>query len=177
MPPLTPGQIQSSELRLALRGYDRDETDRLLRKIATNYEELWKERKALRERLQELEAALGDMRRREQSVGEALVIAENTGKDLVDEARREAERILQDAREQAEKTIEDAAHDRGEAERVANRLRDVAHRTRTDLSVFLSEALERLRTEGLEQRTGAGDPEAERSLIEDLDTDRTSARE
>ena len=54
--PLTPVEIRHLELHRAwLRGYRKSTVDRLLSEIADSFEEVWRERADLADRLDELE--------------------------------------------------------------------------------------------------------------------------
>src|SRR5581483_11249154 len=67
--PIKPEQVNSSKLPGALRGYDRDATDELLRRVAWDYLQVERahttaveEAETLRSRVQELEAELASQR-------------------------------------------------------------------------------------------------------------------
>jgi DivIVA domain-containing protein len=55
---LTPDDVRSYDLPLAMRGYDRERVDRLLARVADAYAMSWENSRALRERLRSLEVEL-----------------------------------------------------------------------------------------------------------------------
>ena len=69
MSTLSPENVTSHELPVALRGYDREHVDRLLARIADAYALTWRQSQSLRERLRTLEAVLAAVE------GEAAVSA------------------------------------------------------------------------------------------------------
>jgi cell division septum initiation protein DivIVA len=171
MTPLTPGQIESTDLPLALRGYDREETHRFLKKIAAGYEEVWAERKALREEIERL-------REREALVAEAFVAAERAADEIRAQARREGETILDEARAHAEEMVRAAVEERGELERTLSSLRTVVDRVRSEVSALVTDMLDQLGPEDASHEAMEDSVmQGKLSVIEDRSTGKTSIRE
>jgi cell division initiation protein len=96
--PLTPVEIRHVELRRAwLRGYRRPGVDGLLTEIADSFEEVWRERADLADRLDELEAEAAKHRELEALLRSTLVSAERAAQDMKEQARRESDLIVQEA--------------------------------------------------------------------------------
>src|SRR6478735_12736693 len=96
--PLTPVEIRHVELRRAwLRGYRRKPIDELLEEIADSFEEVWRERADLSDRLEDLEAEAAKHRELEALLRSTLVSAERAAQDMKEQARREADVIVQEA--------------------------------------------------------------------------------
>lgn len=160
MSPLTPRRIQTSDLPVALRGYDRTATDRLLRQVAENYEEIWLERKGLLEQVERLESEIAQLNERERHVGEALLAAERAANEIRTKSQRDAEALVAEARAE-----------RVHLEAVIINLRGLVERVQSDLSAFLTDTLEQLRSRGLSDKLqDAGGGEGEPSLVDDLAT-------
>ena len=96
--PLTPVEIRHVQLRRVFpRGYRRADVDRLLNEIADSFEEVWRERADLADRVDELEADAAKHRELEGLLRTTLVSAERASQDMKEQARREADLIVQEA--------------------------------------------------------------------------------
>jgi cell division initiation protein len=82
-------------------GYKRHAVDRLLAEIADSFEEVWRDRADLSERVDDLEADLVRYRELETLLRTTLVSAERAAHELKDQAKREAELLLEEARAEA----------------------------------------------------------------------------
>ena len=96
--PLTPVEIRHLELHRAwLRGYRKGGVDQLLNEIADSFEEVWRERADLADRLDELETEAAKHRELETLLRSTLVSAERAAHDMKEQARRESDLIVQEA--------------------------------------------------------------------------------
>ena len=156
---LTPVEIRHmTPPRTAFRGYRTAATDKLLEEIATSFEDVWRERADLADKVEQLESDLIRFRELESLLRTTLVSAEQASAQMRDQARREAELILGEAHAEARQIQRRAV---AENERLAHESR----RLRAQLVDALS-ALETEPTGAAEQDTTAeeaGDPAAERS--------------
>ncbi len=149
--PLTPLQVHQTGLpRARVGGYEREAADIFLREVANDYETVWMERQALRERVERIEGELGKLRDIERLVSDALIAAERAADEVTVAARQEADGILEEAKARAKQIVGDAAHAREEHETEVERLRSIAVEARSELSAFLMEALQRIREDGVE---------------------------
>lgn len=178
MSPLTPRRIQTSHLPRALRGYDRAATDQLIREVSEGYEEIWLERKGLRQQLEQLASEIEELRQREGLVGEAVLAGERAAEEIRATAQREADAILDEAKATAERILRLAEEERKQVESTVSRARAAIDRIRSDFSALLADALDRL---GTEEPTHESEAESglrgELRLLEDLTTERQSAQE
>ena len=113
--PLNPKEINSSRLPVGVRGYRRDATDELLKRVAWDYSQTIHERETLARELEELKqrnekleaetAALHDLIARSpkhDEVGRALVAnAQRAARELREATRAECESILKKVRAHA----------------------------------------------------------------------------
>ena len=111
-------------------GYNRGATDRLLVEIAESFEDVWRERADLADKVEQLEADLVRFRELEALLRTTLVSAERAGTEMKEQARREADLILSEAHAEARKVQRDAI---GENERLVAESR----RLRTALRMAL----------------------------------------
>ena len=99
---LTPVEIRHlTPPRTAFGGYRASATDRLLEDIAVSFEDVWRERADLADKVEQLETDLIRFRELETLLRTTLVAAEQASAQLRDQARREAELILSEAHAEA----------------------------------------------------------------------------
>ena len=99
---LTPVEIRHmTPPRTTFRGYKTAPTDKLLEEIATSFEDVWRERADLADKVEQLETDLVRFRELETLLRTTLVSAEQASAQTRDRARREAELILSEAHAQA----------------------------------------------------------------------------
>ncbi|HEU5477837.1 MAG TPA: DivIVA domain-containing protein [Gaiellaceae bacterium] len=99
---LTPVEIRHmTPPRTVFRGYRAAATDRLLEDIAASFEDVWRERADLADKVEQLETDLIRFRELESLLRTTLVSAEQASAQLRDQARREADLILSEAHAEA----------------------------------------------------------------------------
>jgi cell division initiation protein len=99
---LTPVEIRHlTPPRTNFRGYRVAATDKLLEEIAASFEDVWRERADLADKVEQLEADLIRFRELETLLRTTLVSAEQASAHTRDQARREAELILTQAHAEA----------------------------------------------------------------------------
>jgi cell division initiation protein len=114
---ITPVEIRHVRLtRAALGGYRRAPTERLLLEIADSFEEVWRERADLSDRVEQLEEDLVRYRELETLLRQTLVSAERTSAELRDSAQKQAALVVEEAHAAAREIVRAA---RAEHERLA----------------------------------------------------------
>jgi cell division initiation protein len=99
---LTPVEIRHlTPPRTVFRGYRAAETDKLLEEIVESFEDVWRERADLADKVEQLEADLVRFRELESLLRTTLVSAEQASAQMRDQARREADLILGEAHAEA----------------------------------------------------------------------------
>lgn len=152
---LTPQDIQR-DFKERFRGYDPDEVDEHLSRLADRLVSLQDERDQLVERLREAERAGGSgassgTLESERLLKRTLIAAEQTADRVVSEAESEAERVVGDARRRADELLASA---RSAADREWREARDGADRVRravAHLRAFRDDYTERVRSAIAEQ--------------------------
>ena len=129
---LTPVEIRHLAPPKALRGYDRGHTDRLLAEIASSFEDVWRERADLADKIEQLEADLVRYKDLEALLRTTLVSAERAASELKEQARREADVVLAEAHSEARAVKRRAL---SENERLVLETRLLKERLRSVLSV------------------------------------------
>lgn len=152
---LTPQDIQR-DFKERFRGYDPDEVDEHLSRVADRLVSLQDERDQLVERVRELERSGGGngssgTLESERLLKRTLIAAEQTADRVVSEAESEAERVVSDARRRADELLASA---RSAADREWREARDGADRVRravAHLRAFRDDYTERVRSAIAEQ--------------------------
>ena len=124
---LTPVEIRHVKLGRGFWGYRRGGADKLLEEIVDSFEEVWRERADLEDKLERLESDISRYRDLETLLRKTLVSAERSAQELKDQARREADVILTESHAEArlikQRALAEREHLRGEASRIRSLLR------------------------------------------------------
>lgn len=132
--PLSPVEIRHVQLRRAwLRGYRKSVVEQLLDDIADSFEQVWRERADLADRVEELEAEVEKHRELEALLRSTLVSAERAAQDMKEQARREADLVVQEAHAEGRRITREAAAEKRRLEEDAIRIRE---QLRTALGVL-----------------------------------------
>jgi cell division initiation protein len=122
--PLTPVEIRHVELgRAWFRGYRRGAVEQLLSDIADSFEDVWRERADLADRLEELETEASKHRELEALLRSTLVSAERAAQDMKEQARRESDLIVQEAHAESRRIARSATTERTRLESDLRRIR------------------------------------------------------
>lgn len=114
---LTPLDILNKEFRRSVNGYQRAEVDAFVEEVGRDYEALTRENIELKQQVEQMGKRLADYARLEESIRNALVLAQSTADEAKAGARREAELILQEAQSRARQIEEETARLRQQRER------------------------------------------------------------
>ena len=98
---LTPVEIRHLQPPTGFRGYKKGPTDRLLAEIAASFEDVWRERADLADKVEQLDQDIQRYKELESLLRTTLVSAERTASELKEQARREADVILSEAHSEA----------------------------------------------------------------------------
>ena len=129
----TPVELRHVRLgRSFFGGYTRAEADVLLSDVADSFEDVWRERGELADRLEEVERHLDEVKQRETLLASTLIAAERTAAEAVESAKREAEVIVAEAHQEA-RSITRAAQ--GERDRLFAESRRVETLLRAALGI------------------------------------------
>jgi cell division initiation protein len=134
---LSPAEIRHAELDRGLFGYKRATVDELLDEIVESFEQVWRERADLADKVEQLEAEIVRFRELENLLRTTLVSAERASHELRDQARKEAELIVSEAHSEARRLTRDA---RSERERLAGETNRIKAVLRAALETIEQEA-------------------------------------
>jgi cell division septum initiation protein DivIVA len=124
----TPVELRHVRLgRSLFGGYKRAEADVLLSDVADSFEDVWRERGELADRLEDVERHLDEVKQRETLLASTLIAAERTAVEAVESAKREAEVIVAEAHQESRSITRAAQGERdrlfAEARRIETLLR------------------------------------------------------
>jgi cell division septum initiation protein DivIVA len=119
----TPVEIRHLRPGRALLGYSRVEVDEALEEIARSFEEVWRERGELGDKVDALEAEVTRLRETEELLRNTLVAAERAAADTRERACREADRIVAEAHAEARAATRAGQADRDRLLAEAGRIR------------------------------------------------------
>jgi cell division initiation protein len=123
---LTPVEIRHIKLGRSLFGYSRGVVDKLLEDVIESFEDVWRERADLADKVEHLEQELVRHRELETLLRKTLVSAERAAQELKEQAAREADLVVTEAHAQARQITRDAnaslEHLRRESQRVRSLL-------------------------------------------------------
>lgn len=123
----TPVELRHVKLGRSWRGYTRHETDKLLEDVADSFEDVWRERGELTDKLHDVQKTLDEVKQREALLASTLVSAERAAVEAKEAARREADLIVAEAHGEARSVMRAAQAERerlfAEARRVETLLR------------------------------------------------------
>lgn len=105
---ITSMDITNKEFKKSMRGYNPDEVEDFLDKIAEDYEEIYKENTSLREKFALLNEKLDHYKDIENTIQNTLLLAQNTSEQTRKIAGDEAESIIRRANEESKRIIEKA---------------------------------------------------------------------
>ena len=159
---LTPKVFDDVEFRERFRGYDPDEVDAFLERVARSVQELDKQLKDALDRAEKAEARAREAGDADEALRRTLVLAQRTADAAVSEAETRAAALLAEAEGKAATTQADADREsqskRGEADAYALRTREHAD---TEAAAKVSEAeakvADMLATAERDAREGAED--------------------
>jgi cell division initiation protein len=119
---LTPVEIRHLKPSRGFFGYRSDGVDKLLTEIAESFENVWRERADLADKVEALEADIQRHKDLESLLRTTLVSAERSAQELKDQARREADNIVAESHAEARAVSRRAAAER---ERLDGELRRI----------------------------------------------------
>jgi cell division initiation protein len=102
---ITPLDIQQAGFKVRMRGYDRQEVDSFLDAITEDYEALVRENSSLREKVAESENQLAELRKKEVTLNNTLMRAQDLVEEMKHAAQKDAELVLKEAELKAEGMI------------------------------------------------------------------------
>ena len=136
---MTPVEVRHQRLKRGVFGYKRRIVRELLDEIADSFEQVWRDRGELTDRVEQLESDLARHVELEGLLRSTLISAERAAQEQRERARREADTILGEAHAEARAVTREA---RGEKERLDSEARRIASLLRSALALVDGEPAE-----------------------------------
>ena len=139
---LTPVDLETTVFRRGFRGYQVREVQEFMARLTKDYERLYRENIELKEKLEAYEAKLANYREAEQTLQNALLLAEKTAEEIKQASQKQAELLLREAEHRAEQVRARVKEElRAELERLAT-LKQQAEFFRLQFKNFLASLAE-----------------------------------
>ena len=136
---ISPIDIQQKQFKSRPFGYEKSGVDQFLEMLAEELERLIGKNQNLQESLDRVNATLGEMREREETLKETLVTTQKITQDLKSAARREVDVLMAEAEIKAERLIHNAEERRGQ---LVDEIQEIK-RQKIDFEVSLRGLLEK----------------------------------
>ncbi|MTI95018.1 MAG: DivIVA domain-containing protein [Firmicutes bacterium] len=140
--PLTPLDIHNKEFSKGFRGYDEDEVNEFLDRIVKDYEAIVKENMAMKQKIEEYKDKLEHYTKIEETLHNAIVVAQQTAKEVKETAMSEAELIRKEAERESRRGIEESQVRAKKIQREVEELVKQAHVFRSRFRSLLEAQLE-----------------------------------
>ncbi|MBU0480350.1 MAG: DivIVA domain-containing protein [Proteobacteria bacterium] len=143
--PITPQDIQSKQFHVRMRGFDVDEVDKFLEKIAEEFLILTLENKQIIEKVESMEKEIANFRNKEQTFQNAILSAQRISDEMQEKSRQEAEKTLTLARKESEE-LQARVREEAEAlqERAHKEASEMKRNARAEASRLESDARARI---------------------------------
>ncbi len=105
---LTPIEIEKHSYKKGFRGYSTAEVDEFTNIVCENYEKLYKENIVLKDKINILTNAVKQYKSMEETLQNAIIVAQSAGEEVTRNAREKAENIIKEAENQAGRILNDA---------------------------------------------------------------------
>ena len=96
----TPVELRHVRVARSLFGYNKAAVEQLLDEVADSFENVWRERGMLDEKVDTMEKQLAELRQREALLTQTLMAAERAATEVREQAKRQAEVILAEAHQE-----------------------------------------------------------------------------
>lgn len=105
---ITPMDIHNKEFETGFRGYDKEAVNAFMAELVHDYETLYRDNREMTDKIEQLEKRIAQYEKMEATMNDALVLAQETGENIKNSARKEADLIIQEAEQQRRQIIAEA---------------------------------------------------------------------
>lgn len=100
---LTPVDLETTVFRRGFRGYKTQEVQEFMTRLTHDYERLYRDNIDLKEKIEALEAKLNQYQMMEETLRNAMVLAQETAEEVKNSARQQATLVIREAETEAER--------------------------------------------------------------------------
>lgn len=169
---LRPIDIHHMEFKQVFRGYNKEQVDDFLSKIVSEYESLYQQNQELRDRIDELKTQVNRYSDVEDTLQETLDYVKQSSSEIKHSAEIAARRTIEEAKLEAEHILENARSQMGDEIRKAQEALEFRRRMVRQLEMQLRRLLDEVRQlapgdEDSETGVAAGRPRLTRVVSEE----------
>jgi cell division initiation protein len=128
---VSPISIKKQEFNKSFRGYDPEEVQAFLEKLADNFDELQKENDSFKEQLENANVHLAEFRRIEKNLQDTLLKAQESSSKAIDSVKKQTNLMVKEAEIKASQILEKAREN-------ANEIRDAVIKLREERDLLIS---------------------------------------
>ena len=139
---ITPIDIQQKQFHVTFRGFERTEVETFLDQVREEMEALMREVTELREFRQVYDDRMSEVRQKEETVKNTMVMTQKLMEDQKDNARREAALVIKDAEIRSQQIIGSAHEQRVKLEAEIQNLKRMRHHFLEDVKKVVHMHLE-----------------------------------
>lgn len=143
---ITSMDISNKEFKRVFRGFDCDEVDEFLNKIAEDYETIYKENSSLKEKLATINEKVDHYSKIEDTIQNTLLLAQNAAEQAKLSAQKESEMIIRNANDSAQRILDKAHNDVVKVNEEFERTKEEFIKFRTKFRNFMNSQLEMFET-------------------------------
>jgi cell division initiation protein len=121
---VSPISIKKQEFNKSMRGYDKDEVQAFLEKLADEFESLQKENDSLKKELEDATVKLTEFRRIEKNLQDTLLRAQESSTKSIESTKKQANLIVKEAEIKASQILEKARENANEIRNAVINLRE-----------------------------------------------------
>jgi cell division initiation protein len=136
---IMPLDIKNQTFKKVLRGFDTEEVSAFLEMLANEVEKLITERKTLSDQNRHFEEEIGEYKKLDKSLRDALINAQESARRITEEAEAEKARMLEDAEQETQEIIENGKLESLKMEEDIESLRLEKNKFLLDLQKLLDE--------------------------------------
>ncbi len=144
---LTPLDIHNKEFNRTFRGFNPEEVNEFLDRVVKDYESIIKQNIEMKEEVEKLNNKIEHYQKMEETLHNAIIVAQETAEEVKENAKKEAELIKREAESEAHKSIEEANNKVIKLEQDLEQLRKGAQTFRIKLKSMLEAQLDMLDSE------------------------------
>lgn len=144
---LTPENIQNQQFNVRFRGFDVDEVDVFLEKVAENYLVLVKENEKLKNELAAIQGERDQVQSQERTFKNAIISAQTIADEMQAKAQQEAHVIKENARLEVETLLNNAKEEEVSLKEQISSLLLEKQKLKDDLTAFLMTHMDRLHSQ------------------------------
>lgn len=136
--------IQTQQFHVRFRGFDVDEVDSFLDRVAENYALIVDDKKQLTEKLEKLEKEIKNFHSQEKTFQHAIISAQRITEEMQEKSRRESEERIAAAQEEVSRIREEARLEKEILQKEIAELQESRNKVKEELRSYLQNYLDRL---------------------------------